>query len=83
LQIFASRAGFALTLLNFGIMNPRHLEEVKSNAENVLRGELEKLVKMQADLQTAVDAIQATFSKIELFKNERFLSLKARSGNRL
>jgi len=64
-------------------MNPRHLEEVKSNAENVLRGELEKLVKMQADLQTAVDAIQATISKIDLFKNERFLSLKARSGNRL
>ena len=46
-------------------MNPRELEEIKSNAENVLRGELEKLQKMKSDLNTAVEAIQATLSKAE------------------
>ncbi|CBY19498.1 unnamed protein product [Oikopleura dioica] len=41
-------------------MNPRPLEEAKSNAENVLRVKLGKLKKMQADLITAIDAIDAT-----------------------
>ena len=49
-------------------MNPRYLEEAKSDAEKVLRVELEKLGKMQADLQTAVDAIHATFCKTKIFK---------------
>ena len=53
-------------------MNPRELEEIKSNAENVLRGELEKLQKMKSDLNTAVEAIQATLSKAELLKNNIF-----------
>jgi len=63
LQIFASRARFALTLQYFGIMNPRHLEKEKSDAEKVLRREHEKLKKMHADLATAIHAIDATLGK--------------------
>ena len=71
-----------MTLPNFGNMNPRHLEENKSKAEDVLRRELEKLKWMQGHLSTAEQAIYATLSNRELFSADLLMYIKARAENK-